>query len=248
MSAMLEVQSVTKRYGSLAAVDDVSFDLADGEILALIGPNGAGKSTILNLIAGSVKKWTGEILFRGRSLKPLRPHQVGRLGIARTFQVAQPFTEMSLLENVMVSTMFKSGGAPRAEAARSKALTVLEVMGLAELVDQPAESLNASERKRLEVARALAMEPQLVLFDEVMAGLNATEVDMAIEVVTRVREQGISVLLVEHVMRAVTSLADRVVVLDRGEKVAEGEPAEVLSDELVVGAYLGRRGMPLETS
>ncbi len=248
MSVLLDVRGVTKQYGNLTAVADVSFELAEGEILGLIGPNGAGKTTVVNLIAGSVKKWAGEIRFRNHPLRRLRTHQIGRLGIARTFQVAQPFTEMSLLENVMVGALFGRRQAQRMAAARTKGLAVLESVGLADKANQPAASLNAPERKRLEIARVLAMEPQLVLLDEVMAGLNPAEVDLAIELIGRVRAQGVSMLMVEHVMRAVTSLADRVVVLHHGEKVSEGPPLEVLRDELVIGAYLGRRGTRRERS
>ena len=248
MSALLEARGLTKRYGSLAAVTDISFDLAEGEILGLIGPNGAGKSTVVNLIAGSVKKWTGEIRFRGHPLRRLAPHQIGRLGIARTFQVAQPFCDMSLVENVMVGAMFARPGARRTAAARTKALDVLESLGLADKANRPAESLNASERKRLEIAKALAMEPQLVLLDEVMAGLNPVEVERAIELIGRVRAKGVSILMVEHVMHAISSLADRIIVLHHGEKVSEGPPTEVLRDEFVVGAYLGRRGTRPEQS
>ena len=248
MSALLEARGVTKHYGSLAAVMDVSFELAEGEILGLIGPNGAGKTTIVNLIAGSVKKWTGEICFGGHSLRRLAPHEVGRLGIARTFQVATPFVGMSLLENVMVGALFGRSATRRTAAARSKAVAVLKALDLADQANRPAASLNASERKRLELARALAMEPRLVLLDEVMAGLNPAEVELAIELVRRVRDQGVSILMVEHVMPAITSLADRIVVLHHGENVSEGPPTDVLSDELVIGAYLGRRGKRPEQS
>ncbi len=241
MSALLEVRAVTKRFGSLAAVSDVSLDLGEGEILALIGPNGAGKTTVVNLIAGSVKKWTGEIRFRGRPLRRLQPHEIGRLGIARTFQVAQPFKDMSVLENVMVGALFARRGSPRMAAARSQGLAILESLGLEDKASQPATSLNAPERKRLEIARALAMEPQLLLLDEVMAGLSPSEVDSTLKTVERVRAEGVSILMVEHVMRAVTRLADRVIVLHHGETVSEGPPSEVLSDDFVISAYLGRR-------
>jgi branched-chain amino acid transport system ATP-binding protein len=242
MTVLLDVQSVTKRYESLDAVDEVSFQVDEGKIVALIGPNGAGKTTTMNLIAGSVKKWTGEIYFRSRPIKRLRPHEIARLGVARTFQVAHPFTEMSLVENVMVGALFGRRKGMGVSAARMKALSVLESLSLADQADQPAESLNPAERKRLEIARALSMEPQLVLMDELMAGLNGAEVDVVIELIGRMRDDGISILMVEHVMRAVTSLADSVVVLDLGRKVAEGTAADVLGDELVIGAYLGRRG------
>jgi branched-chain amino acid transport system ATP-binding protein len=242
MTVLLDIQGVTKRYGNLRAVEGVSFQVAEGTIVGLIGPNGAGKTTIMNLIAGSVTRWSGEIYLRGRSLRGMRPYRIARLGVARTFQVAQPFTEMSLVENVMVGALFGRHAGLGMSAARMGALAILESVGLADQADQPAESLNAPARKRLEIARALSMEPQLVLMDELMAGLNAAEVDVVIELIGRLRGQGISILMVEHVMRAVSSLADHVVVLDLGRKVAEGPAPQVLGDELVIGAYLGRRG------
>jgi branched-chain amino acid transport system ATP-binding protein len=246
VTPLLSVQGVTKRYGSLEAVAGVSLEVAEGAIVGLIGPNGAGKTTLMNLIAGSVGEWTGEIHFRGRPLRRLRPHDIARLGISRTFQVAQPFTEMSLVENVMVGALF--GGRERlgVAGARSKALAILDATSLADRADRPAASLNPAERKRLEIAKALSSGPELVLLDELMAGLNATEVDAMMGLIGQLRDSGLSILMVEHVMRAVTSLADRVVVLDLGRKVAEGPPAEVLGDERVIGAYLGRRGIRRE--
>jgi len=241
VSALLQAQHITKRYGSLVAVNDLSFELGEGEILGLIGPNGAGKTTVLNLIGGNVKQWTGEIRLRGRSLRRLHPYQVGRLGIARTFQVAQPFADMTALENVMVGALFAARGSRRMRASRSKSLDVLDSLGLANKANQPSSTLNAPERKRLEIARALAMEPELLLLDEVMAGLSPPDVDAAIEVIADVKARGVSILMVEHVMRAVTSLADRVVVLHHGKKMFEGRPFEVLTNELVISAYLGGR-------
>jgi branched-chain amino acid transport system ATP-binding protein len=240
MGALLEARNVTKRYGNLIAVADVSLELEEGEILGLIGPNGAGKTTLVNVITGTAPGWTGDIRFRGRSLQRLRPYQIGRLGIARSFQIAQPFGAMSLVENVMVGALYGQGRRVHLRAARAASLEILESLDLAEKADLLAESLNAAERKRLEIAKALAMEPALLLLDEVMAGLNAAEVDLAVELIRHVRERGIAIVMIEHVMRAVTQLADRVVVLQHGEKVSEGTPSAVLSDELVISAYLGR--------
>ena len=239
MSTLLEARSVTKRYGSLAAVAAVSFELKEGEILGLIGPNGAGKTAMVNVIAGSVRGWTGEVRFGGRSLRRLRPYTIGRLGIARSFQIAQPFEAMTVAENVMVGALFGRRELRRVAAAREKALEILELLGLIDKADSPAQSLNAPERKRLEIARALAMEPQLLLLDEVMAGLNPADVDLAVERIRRVRAEGVSILLVEHVMQAIASLADRVIVLHHGKKILDGPTADVLSDELLVGLYLG---------
>jgi branched-chain amino acid transport system ATP-binding protein len=242
MSARLEVHSVTKRYGGLIVVDEVSFEVAEGTIVSLIGPNGAGKTTTMNLIAGSIKSWTGEIRFCGQSLRRLRPHAIARLGIARTFQVSQPFTDMSLVDNVLVGALFGRRDRLAMSAARSKAMALLESVGLAEQAQEPAETLNPAGRKRLELARALSTDPRLVLIDELMAGLNPTEVDAMVELVDGIRSGGISILMVEHVMRVVTSLADRVVVLDLGKKIAEGPAVDILHDERVIDAYLGRRG------
>jgi branched-chain amino acid transport system ATP-binding protein len=241
MGALLEARNVIKRYGNLAAVSGVSFEVEEGEILGLIGPNGAGKTTLVNVITGTAPGWTGDIRFRGRSLQRLRPHRIGRLGIARSFQIAQPFAAMSVVENVMVGALYGQGRRGRVRAARDSSLEILEPLGLAEKADLPAESLNPAERKRLEIAKALAIEPTLLLLDEVMAGLNATEVDLAVELIRHVRERSVAIVMIEHVMRAIASLADRVVVLHHGEKILEGPPADVLSDELVIGAYLGAR-------
>jgi branched-chain amino acid transport system ATP-binding protein len=241
MGALLEARNVTKRYGRLTAVDGVSFDVDEGEILGLIGPNGAGKTTLVNVITGSAPGWTGEIRFRGRSLRRLRPYRIGRLGIARSFQIAQPFAVMTVVENVIVGALYGRGQRGRVAAARASALEILEPLGLAGKADQPAESLNPAERKRLEIAKALATEPELLLLDEVMAGLNAAEVDLAVELIRHVRERGVSIVMIEHVMRAISSLADRLVVLHHGEKILEGPPADVLGDEVVIGAYLGAR-------
>jgi branched-chain amino acid transport system ATP-binding protein len=240
MSALLEIRGVTKRFGNLAALRDVSFDVAEGEIVGLIGPNGAGKTTLVNVVAGSAPGWVGEIRFRERALRGMRPYQLGRLGIARTFQIAQPFTGMTVRENVVVGGLYghAEGGV---KAANGRAEELLSELDLLEKADEPAETLNAPERKRLEVARALSMDPELLLLDEVMAGLNAAEVKPAVELIRRVHARGVTIVLIEHLMQAVVSLAERVVVLHHGEKIVDGPTGEVLSDELVIGAYLGSR-------
>jgi branched-chain amino acid transport system ATP-binding protein len=237
---LLEAHDVTKRYGSLAALSNVSFDLGEGEILGLIGPNGAGKTTLVNVVSGSAAGWTGEIRFQGRQLRGLRPFRIGRLGIARTFQVAQPFPQMTVLENVVVGGLYghAEGGL---RIARRRAEELLDELGLAGKADEPAETLNAPERKRLEVAKALSMDPTLLLLDEVMAGLNAAEVHLAVDLIRQVHARGVTILLIEHVMQVIASLADRVIVLHHGVKLVEGAPEAVLSDELVIGAYLGSR-------
>jgi branched-chain amino acid transport system ATP-binding protein len=241
MSALLEASDVTKRYGNLAAVAGVSFELEEGEILGLIGPNGAGKTTLVNVITGTAPGWTGDVRFRGRSLQRLRPHRIARLGIARSFQHAKPFAALSVVENVMVGAFYGQGRRVRTRAARALSLEILEQVGLVDKADLAADSLIPAERKQLEIAKALATEPELLLLDEVMAGLNATEIDLGVELIRHVREQGVTIVMIEHVMRAIASLADRVVVLHHGKKMLEGSPATVLSHELVIGAYLGAR-------
>ena len=241
MTALLQVRGVTKRYGGLVVVDGLDFEVGEHEIVALIGPNGAGKTTMMNAIAGSVAGWTGDIRFRDRPLRRLRPYAIARLGIARTFQVAQPFTQMTLLENVMVGALFGRSERLATSGARIRAMALLESLELAGQAHEPAESLNPAERKRLELARALSTEPQLVLMDELMAGLNAAEVAGVIELIRRIRDGGVSILMVEHVLSAVRSLSDRLIVLELGRKVAEGPADHVLADERVIDAYMGRR-------
>jgi branched-chain amino acid transport system ATP-binding protein len=240
--SLLELDGVTKRYGSLAALSDVSFAIGEHEIVGLIGPNGAGKTTLVNVVGGEAPGWEGEIRFGGRSLRGLKPYRIGRLGVARTFQIAQPFAGMSVLENVVVGGLYghEHGGL---RAARARAEELLGELELESKADEPAESLTAPERKRLEIARALSTGPSLLLLDEVMAGLNASEVDLAVELIRKVHSGGVTILLIEHVMRAVTALADRVVVLHHGLKLVEGPAQEVLADERVIGAYLGSRSI-----
>jgi branched-chain amino acid transport system ATP-binding protein len=244
MAVLLEAVGVTKRFGSLVAVSDVSFTLEQGEILGLIGPNGAGKTTLVNAIAGSAPGWSGEIQFRGSSLRRMRPHRIARLGIARSLQIAQPFAEMSVIENVMVGALYGSSARRSTADSRRLALEVLERVGLAGKQDAPSDELNGPERKRLELAKALATRPSLLLLDEAMAGLTPIEIEQAADVIRNVREQGVAILMIEHVMRAITSLADRVMVLHHGVKIVEGRPEDVLRNEQVVAAYLGARRLP----
>jgi branched-chain amino acid transport system ATP-binding protein len=240
MTALLEARDVTKRYGNLAALDAVSFHVEEGEIVGLIGPNGAGKTTLVDVVSGATPGWTGRIDFRGRPLRGLKPYRIGRLGIARTFQIAQPFTRMTVLENVVVGGLYghAEGGV---RLARQRAAVLLDELGLSEKADEPAETLNAPERKRLELAKALSMDPTVLLLDEVMAGLNAAEIERAVELIRHVHKRGVTIVLIEHVMQAIASLADRVIVLHHGEKITEGPPEAVLADERVIGAYLGSR-------
>jgi branched-chain amino acid transport system ATP-binding protein len=242
MSAILEIDHVTRRFAGLVAVSDVSFALNEGEILGVIGPNGAGKTTLVSLISGTLTPSSGDIRFQGQSITSLPAFRRARLGIGRTFQIMRPFPGLSVLDNVAVGALFGHGEESTAlQEAREKARRHLEFVGLGRFADQRADELGGPGRKRLELAKALAMEPKLLLCDEVMAGLNHVEIDEVIDVIRKVRYSGITVLVIEHVIKAIKSLSDRLLVLHHGEKIADGEPDVVLSDKTVVEAYLGKR-------
>ncbi|HUZ72828.1 MAG TPA: ABC transporter ATP-binding protein [Stellaceae bacterium] len=236
-AALLVLERVSKRFRGLLAVDEVSFELPEGGIVGLIGPNGAGKTTIFNLIAGVFRPDQGRILLAGRDIAGFRPDQACHAGIGRTFQLVRPFGALSVLENVMVGA-FRNGAAPR--DAESRALAVLDRLGLADKAAAAAHSLTLPERKRLEVARALATAPRLLLLDEVMAGLRPVEIDAMVATFTALaREMGLTILLTEHVMRAVMALSQHVIVVHHGQKICEGPPAHVARDAKVIECYFG---------
>lgn len=236
---ILEVKGIKKQFGGLAAVAGVTFSIDQGEIVGLIGPNGAGKTTLFNLISGALVPSSGTTTFKGQDITGLKPHQICKRGIARTFQLVNLFGAMTVLENVLLGSLFGTSIKINKSDIERRSLELLQFVGLSDMEGFIAKELTIANQKRLEVARALATNPELLLLDEVMAGLNPTEVTEAIELIQKIRDKGVTIFMVEHVMKAIMDMSDRIVVLDYGEKIAEGTPEEIAANKRVMEVYLG---------
>jgi branched-chain amino acid transport system ATP-binding protein len=236
MALALSIRDLRKDFGGVRAVDSVSFEVPEGTILGLIGPNGAGKTTLFNLVSGYLRPTRGTVSVFGEEVTGLKPFALARRGLTRTFQLVRPFPRLTVLENVMVGALLHERGVTAAEA---EARRVLAVLGMERLVDIPASALTLASRKRLEIAKALALRPRLLLLDEVVSGLNESEVAATIEIIRGIQKNGVTIVIVEHILRVIMGLCGSVVVLDHGKKLAEGTPAEVAADPQVVAAYLG---------
>jgi len=240
--SLLAVRGITKRFGGVNALSEVSFAVEAGDVLGIIGPNGAGKTTLLNCVSGIYRPDAGEIAWQDRTISGMAPFRIARLGIGRTFQIVRPFPSMTVRENTAMGALFgQPQGRLQPAAAVKQADEVLDLVGLGEKRDFPVLRLTVPDRKRLEVARALAMKPKLLLLDEVMAGLNAVEVEQALGMVRNVRESGVTIVLIEHVMKVIVGICNRALVLNFGRPLLEGPPQEVLRDRRVIEAYLGER-------
>jgi branched-chain amino acid transport system ATP-binding protein len=238
---ILETKGVTRFFGGLAAVFDVDLEVNQGEILGLIGPNGAGKTTLFNLISAALPPRSGSIKFKGREIVNLKPHQICRMGLARTFQKVKVFSNMSAFNNVLLGACFGRRNRTPVKEAVGEAEALLEFVALAGEADTPAKDLTLANQKRLEVARALATRPEVLLLDEMMEGLNPVEVSGAMALVKQIRKQGVTVIMIEHVMRAIMSICDRIIVLHHGAKIAEGTPEEISSNQQVIKVYFGEQ-------
>lgn len=240
MSAILELAGVSRHFGGLKAVSGVDLAVQPGEVVGLIGPNGAGKTTLVNVITGVHPATSGTVRFAGEDVTGQKPWQAARRGIARTFQIVQPFPEMTVLENVTAAALF-AAGTSYGPAAEAVALEQLRFVGLADIAGKRASALTLAMRKRLELAKGLAMKPKLLLLDEVNAGLNSTEIDQALTLIRAIAARGVTILIIEHLMKVVLNLSSRIVVLHHGELIASGTPQSIVRDPRVVQAYLGRR-------
>ncbi len=234
--SLLEIRSVSKTFGGLAALRDVTYSVRQGEILGLIGPNGAGKTTLFNVVNGFYPPTEGDVFFKGEKISRLKPHQTCKLGIGRTFQVVRPLKRMSVLDNVIASSFLRAKNKAHAEAI---AVEALQFTGLYEDRDLISKGLPLGKRKRLEVTRALATKPELLLMDESFAGLNPTEINEQMAIIRQIRDKGITLMVIEHHMKVIMSISDRIIVLNYGQKIAEGTPAEIGKNSLVIEAYLG---------
>ena len=236
---ILRIEKVTKNFGSLIALNGVDVTVNRGDILGMIGPNGSGKTTLFNVISGIYAPASGEIRYKGQKISRRKPHSICRMGIARTFQIVQPFSQMTLLENVLIGAMYGRGLS--LSQGRDKAEEILEFVGLREKLHLIPDRITTPDRRRLELARALATEPEVILLDETMAGLTPTEIEDALQLLRRINDRGITLFIVEHVMKAVMGISERVMALHYGEKIAEGKPEEVAQNAEVIKAYLGDR-------
>jgi len=236
---ILEGEGVTKHFGGLAAVSRVDFTVAQGEVVGLIGPNGAGKTTLFNLISGALVPNGGAIRFNGRNIAGLKPHRICRMGLARTFQSVKVFPNMPVFQNVLLGSLFGTSSRMSSGDAARQADEALEFVDLSAVSSIPAKDLTLANQKRVEVASALATQPELLLLDELMAGLNATEIAQAMELVARIRDSGITIFMIEHVMKAIMNVCDRIMVLHHGERIAEGTPEEIAASKTVIEVYLG---------
>lgn len=239
---MLSIHNVSKQFGGIIAIKDVSFEMEKGEIVGLVGPNGAGKSTLLNIVSGVYLPSSGTVIFDGEDITYLKPNKVCKLGIAKTFQLVQSFPELTAVQNVTVGALFGNSEQISMKEAEEKAEEELEYVGYPrDKINYPVKNLNVVELKRIQLARALATDPKLILLDEVTTGLNPKESNTAISLIQKIRESGITILMVEHVMRIIMNVSDRVVVLHHGKKIAEGTPEEITKDEKVISSYLGEK-------
>jgi len=238
---IFEGKGLTKYFGGLAAVSNVDFNVRQGEAFGLIGPNGAGKTTLFNLISAALTPKSGTIRFKGEDITGLSPHKICRMGVARTFQIVKIFADMPVVNNVVIGSYFGMSPGMSAKDAFREATELLEFVGLSAVRETPARDLTLANQKRLEVARALATKPELLLLDELMAGLNPAEIIQAMDLVTRIRDKGITIIMIEHVMKAVMNVCERIMVLHHGQKIAQGTPQEIAASETVIKIYLGEK-------